>query len=133
MKYGLLPPSEWKLVEHIYRMHGASLPHKDLARIAIALDGDNKIQGLLTVQPVMHMEPIWISEDARGEVRFKRLVEVLDNDLNRVRGNTPMVYYAFVTPEAPAIEGMGEAVGMKVIEGWKVMQKILGTPQIQVQ
>lgn len=129
MKYGLLAPQEWHMVRPIFEQFGTVPPMPEMGRIAVAIDSDGNIHGMLVLQPVLHMEPMWISEDSRQEVRFTKLVKVLEDDLDRVREGSPVTYYAFATPEAEQIEGMAKLVGMETMK-WKVMRKEL-TSKVQ--
>lgn len=132
MKYGLLPPSEWKLLEPIFAEFNSSLPSPELARIAVAIDSDGNIQGMLVLQPVFHMEPIWLSSEARAEVRYTKLVKVLEDDLDRVREGHAVHFFAFSTPESAVIEEMGRLIGMEVLP-WKVMRKVIANKDIEPQ
>lgn len=93
MRYELLPIREWSKVEDVFVEYGGLLPSPALSAIAAAKHG-NEIVGFHCLQPVLHVEPIWIRPDFRGRVKFRPLLDVLKRELPQNQA-----FYAFAPNE----------------------------------
>lgn len=113
LEYKLLPPEEWHKTAHIFAEFGYGIPPKETCLLSVAEQG-NEIKGLLCVQPVMHMEPIWVKEDYRGIINVRKLQKPLLRVLPK-----GMEYYAF-TPSR-TVRWIAGTFGMKPLpwDIWK--------------
>jgi hypothetical protein len=73
-----------------------------------------EIVGFACLQPMLHMEPLWISPEYRGKVSFNKLHSTLTNYLPQ---GTP--YFAFVPDRKIAL--ICGSIGMKP-RGWDVWE-----------
>jgi hypothetical protein len=115
--YGLLLPEHWHLLQPIFDEFKAKMPLPGFASIAVAMTQDGEVAGMLVLQMVMHSEPLYINPDYRDKVNFKRLVEVIEDELKDV---APTTYYAFTNN--PTVEKMALKVGMNLLD-MKVFSK----------
>lgn len=86
-------------------------PVMGIASVAIS---DEKVVGFLCLQPVLHVEPLWISPEFRGKVNPVKLHNTLVGCLPK---GTP--YFAFVPDRKIAL--IAGSFGMKP-RGWDVWE-----------
>ena len=115
IKYGLLLPEYWHLLQPIFDEFKAKMPNSEFASIAVAMTDEGKVAGMLVLQMVMHSEPLYINPEYRDRVNFRKLVELIEDELKDV---APTTYYAFTNN--PTVEKMAYHIGMKLLD-----QKIL--------
>lgn len=68
-----LPPEEWSRLEARFKANGSPLPSPRFAQIVVAEEAGD-IVGLVTVQLVPHMEPIWVAPAFRGQQLWEPLL-----------------------------------------------------------
>jgi len=88
LTYRLLEPWEWNRIVELLPDKSDRIPNPGLSTCAVAQDGD-KIVGFLFAQYVVHVEPLWVDKDYRGEGLPERLWEAV---APRLKG---AVVYAF--------------------------------------
>jgi hypothetical protein len=87
MNYRLLPREEWAQLESIFEKNGSHLP--TIGSIAVARNGAG-IVAFHCLQPILHVEPIWVHPDYSGKIQFRKLLAELKKDIPA--GNE---FYAF--------------------------------------
>lgn len=104
MIYEFIEPQDWdKIIGPIYAELGHPLPQHELARFAVARDGDTAL-GFMGVQLKLHMGPIW-NRPLRG-VDLRRLWHLQHATLN-----AGTLYHAL--PETEEAERACRLGGMK--------------------
>lgn len=88
MNYRFLYRKEWPLVEPVFKEYGGTLP---VTGMIVAAEDEGHIVGFQALQPVMHVEPIWVKEEYRGRVNIMELNKTLTGPLP-----VGFEYYAFV-------------------------------------
>jgi hypothetical protein len=78
MNYGLLKREDWPQLEPVFKENGGALPM--IGNIAVASNG-NGITAFHCLQPVLHIEPLWVHPDYRGKVEFRELLKELTGPL----------------------------------------------------
>lgn len=76
--YRLLQPDEWDRVAPIFERYGSRMPPPQVASIAVA-ERDGEIIGFLTLQPMLHVEPVWVAENRTKDVYIPRMLGVLES------------------------------------------------------
>lgn len=102
--YRMLDSSEWGRLDSLVNGQGP-IPAPETAVAVVAETEEGELVGALFVQMVFHMEPLVISPEHRGEVNFKRMQELLKEQL----GGAP--YFAF--SDSSVVGKMCKLVGMK--------------------
>ncbi len=104
MNYRMLTAEEWPSLDSLVNGQGP-VPSPEVAVAAVAETDEGDIVGVLFVQMVFHMEPLAIHPDYTGKVNFKKMQEILEEQV----GTAP--YYAF--SDSPVVGKMCKHVGMK--------------------
>ena len=104
INYRMLQPEEWPRLGSLVNGQGP-VPSPETAIAAVAETEEGEVVGVLFVQMVFHMEPLAIHPDHTAEVNFKRMQELLKEQL----GGAP--YFAF--SDSPVVGKMCKHVGMK--------------------
>jgi len=104
LNYRMLDPWEWDRLDPLVNGQGP-IPDPKASVAAVAETEEGELVGVLFVQMVFHMEPLAIAPEHKGEVNFKRMQELLKEQL----GGAP--YFAF--SDSPVAGKMCKLVGMK--------------------
>ncbi len=88
LTYRILDRDEHHMLSEAYASHGGVQP-PDVGIVAGAFDGDQLV-GFLVLQPILHMEPVWVHPDYRGQVPIGHLVRLIEEQLPH-----GLVYFAF--------------------------------------
>lgn len=83
LEYRLLHEAEFVRLKDAYVQHapaGTDIPKT--AVVAGAFDGE-RLVGFLVLQPALHMEPAWADSAYSGQVRWPRMVAMLESGLPR--------------------------------------------------
>ena len=99
-------------MHNVFEEHGGKCPEE--AIVGGCLD-EGRIVSFLVMQPILHMEPLWIHQDYRGRVSFARLAKLVEDSLD---GDAE--FYVFA-PNSQ-IERMAEIVGLEKLD-WSVWRK----------
>lgn len=96
--YRLIGIGEWERLRPVFAQYGSQLPDPSVSLIAAAeLDGE--IVGFLTLQPILHAEPLYIAPGHTGEVYVPRLLHLLEDSLRQVlttlKTTEPVVIHVF--------------------------------------
>ena len=78
-------------------------------------EDDGRIVGLLVLQNVLHVEPLWVDEAYRGRHVSGRLV----SGMKKLFSNTPMV---FAHTENPRVGKLLARFGMEPLEKWRTFR-----------
>ena len=99
--YRLLLPEEWYRLAPVFAHYGTTLPSPDHASIAVA-ERDGEIIGFLTLQPMLHVEPVWIAPERTKDVYLPRMLGVLESLLTPLvpDGQGVNLYVFSDTPES---------------------------------
>ena len=85
MQHRILPKNEWGKLEKIFQENNTPLPH-ETSQIAVA-EHEGEIVGFLVLQFVPHVEPLWIREDMRGKVSWKKMLSDIVGLFNGNKGS----------------------------------------------
>ena len=102
--YRMLTAEEWPALGPLVNGQGP-IPSPEVAVAAVAETDEGEIVGVLFVQMVFHMEALTSNPDYTGKVSFKRMQELLEEQV----GTAP--YFAF--SDSPLVGKMCKLVGMK--------------------
>ena len=115
MKYELLLPRDFNQIAPVFRQFNAEIP--SIGTASIATDND-KIAGLLCLQPAFHVEPLVVLPEYRGKVDVVRLYRELMEALPK---GTP--HYSFVPYNDRRISLIAGSFGLTPM-GWSVWRGI---------
>jgi hypothetical protein len=90
-------------VAEVFKQFGVGVPSEMLSKIVAARTVDGRIVGFLTLQFLLHSEPIWIDPDYREMVDWRKLLE------GAQEAATGSEVYAFA--DSQKIEAMLEKAG----------------------
>lgn len=107
--YRLLPPSEWDRVAHIFEQYGSHAPSPDVSSIAVA-ERDGEIIGFLTLQPMLHVEPVWVKEGHTQDVYIPHMLHEIEGALKPLLNNSVDLY---VFSGSPTTGRMAKAHGFE--------------------
>ena len=123
MNYRILPPEEWPRLKDLIGDLG-TIPPPETAVVAVAENDEGQLSGCLFLQLALHMEPLVIAPDARGQVNFLRLTRLLESSITGQLSNGNLVgYYVHATQGTTA--SMAELNGMK-LTNCLLYEKIIG-------
>lgn len=84
-KARLLTPEEWERLTPLASHFQGAIPTPDVADVLVVEQGD-EIVGLLTLEKITHVGPIWVKDDARGQGVFNDLFRLGYRLLPPLRG-----------------------------------------------
>ena len=113
-KYRFLNAEEYPILNRLFEIQGLGpVPNPKISAIAVAQDDKGVIKGVLVMQMVPHIEPLWIDESARGGVNTGRLIHMTENCVKELGCKV------FVTTESPIenVNRLCDITGMTKIAG----------------
>lgn len=113
-KYRFLSAEEYPILDALFEVQGfGPVPDPKLSAIAVAQDDAGIIKGVLVMQLVPHVEPLWIAEECRGRVSTQKLIHMIEN------GAKDMGCKVLVTTESknPTSNRFSELNGMSKVSG----------------
>jgi hypothetical protein len=78
MNYRVLTREEWQSLEPIFKENGSPLP--TMGSIAVAENGSGII-AFHCLQPILHVEPIWVHSAYSGKIQFRKLLDELKKEI----------------------------------------------------
>lgn len=81
----LLQPTEWGRLLPFAAHFGGSIPPPEVAQVLV-IEEKGKIVGLVTVETIIHIGPVWVNPSHRGKGLFKQLMEKAGEICPNVRG-----------------------------------------------
>lgn len=115
MRYELLKPDEYGQVAPVFHQFNENVPVFGTAAIA---HDDDKIAGLLCLQPAFHVEPLVVLPDYRGKVDPKKLYDEL---MKAIPKGTP--HYSFVPDGDRRVALIAGSFGLQP-KHWSVWQGV---------
>jgi hypothetical protein len=118
IRYRQLSPPEFPQLEPIFKQYNKSFSPLSFLTVFVAEDDNGNIVGMLPVQYVAHIEPLWIDDKHRGKVSWRKLEQMADELFSKIPGSQ---YFAFAPEDTPAKE-MVKIAGLKRLP-WLVFTK----------
>lgn len=114
LTYRKLEPKEWPKLRPIFQFNKAFLPDPVASVAAVVENEDGELVGFLMFQLVPHTEPLWIREDYRGKVDFRRLQRMIEPP---DASNSLCAPGLFLVAESPNVEEMARICGYRKHDG----------------
>src|SRR4249920_2549593 len=87
IRYRIIETTEWARLKPIFEAHGTPMPSAMLSTAAIAENDDGEIIGMLTLQPLIHAEPLWVDPRYRGMMVVRGMFRQAEKLLARFPGS----------------------------------------------
>jgi len=107
-----LLPEEWFRISSIVHDEFSALPPRPNTSLAVVAEEDGEIVGLLVLQPVWYVGPVWVKDSWRGRFIVSKLVE-------RMHELVPRLHHCFTTTTQPRLGRLFERLGMRKVD-WTV-------------
>lgn len=92
IRYRLIEPTEWEKLKPIFEAHNTRMPNAALSTAAIAENEAGEIVGMITLQPMIHAQPLWINPEYTGKVNLRGLFRKLEEVVNQFPGSRVYVF-----------------------------------------
>jgi hypothetical protein len=109
-----LTPEEWFRIGPTFAEEFGEMPPSPFQSTVVVAEDAGEIVAFLTVQSVIHVEPLWVKKSHRGHYILPLLV-------SKVRSLFPDLGTAFAYTKNPRLAKLLEHMGMQELD-WKVFR-----------